>query len=89
MHVSYSGLSIDHKQEAVAPLNILHVLNASAAHRRAEAKRKEIEARQFKERLAERQETLEEKRQKKAEEEAVSVLVFHRSLALVGCSQLN
>ena len=56
--------------------------NALAAHRRAEAKRKEIEARQFKERLAERQETLEEKRQKKAEEEAVSVFVFYRPLAL-------
>ena len=45
-----------------------------AGIRRAEAKRKEIEARQFKERLAERQETLDERRQKKAEEEAVSVL---------------
>ena len=42
------------------------------ARRRAEAKRKEVEARKFKETASQRQETLEEKRQKKAEEEAVS-----------------
>jgi hypothetical protein len=50
--------------------------------RRAEAKRKEVEARKFKETASQRQDTIEEKRQKKAEEEAVgarrcSVLRLH------------